>query len=398
MRTMPTARDRRVVITGLGTVNALGTHPGPFWRNLVAGRVGARACAARPALGEPARTAYPVAHADIAAQDQRGRAARLAARAAASALDDAGLGIGAHDPRRAGVALGTGHGDTGEMEEQLLDATRPRAAGDGFQSIVDELACRWRLWGRTQVVATACSSSLYALATAADWIRTGELDLVLAGGTEALAPSLTLFFGRLFERGGDLCRPFDRDRSGTVLGEGAAMLVLESAEHAARRGARAKAIVRATALGCDAYDVTRLNVDGIAGCMSSALADARLEPEQIDHLSAHGSGTRLNDAGEAKAIHAVYGCSARRPVVSAIKGMIGHTSGASGAIAVAAGVLSLQHDTVPPLATLRVPDPECDLDLAIGRARRTPVRAVQVNAFGFGGANASTVLAAPELA
>jgi 3-oxoacyl-[acyl-carrier-protein] synthase II len=326
-----------------------------------------------------------------------GRATRLALAASERAFCDAALDVTTWDRDKGGVSVGSGHGETGVLERQLLGLERT-GASDGFQEIVNAVAHRFGLHGPAHVVATACASGLYATLAAADRIRSGDAEVMLAGGTEALAPSLSIYFNRLFQRAPDICRPFDRHRRGTVLGEGAAMVVLESEEHAARRGARALAVLAGGAVNCDAYDVTGMRPERMADCIRAALDAAELAPSNIDHLSAHGSGTRINDANEANAIKAVYGQHARHVAITAIKSMLGHTSGASGAIALVAGVLSIVHGVVPPTPTLQTSDPECDLDFLAHGARTMRVGAVQVNAFGFGGSNASLIVTARKAA
>jgi 3-oxoacyl-[acyl-carrier-protein] synthase II len=285
------------------------------------------------------------------------------------------------------------------MEERLL-GLRPAddEGGDDFQGIVDAVAARWGLWGPSYVVATSCSSGLYAILGAVDRIRAGEARVMLAGGAETVPPSAGAFFGRLFPARPDVCRPFYNTRPGMILGEGAAMLVLEEEEHAVRRGARVLATLAGGALNCDARDMTALDVAQVTECVRASLQDAGVAPAQIDHIAAHGTGTIMNDVGEVTAIKAVYGPDAYRVAVSGIKSMIGHTTGASGAIGLVAAVLSIVHGMVPPTANLVMSDPRCDLDFVPDRGRRMRVRAAQVNAFAFGGANASVIVCAPQAA
>jgi 3-oxoacyl-[acyl-carrier-protein] synthase II len=391
----------RVVVTGLGAVTAAGHHPGDFWPNLLAGRVTVGQFEL-PATGDPPRPVYWAAGPDVpwvdAGSERPGaRVTQLGMTASALALADAELDPGALEPGTAGVAFGTTHGDTGVMEERLL-GLRPAdgEGGDDFQGIVDAIAARWGLWGPSYVVATSCSSGLYAILAAADRIRAGEACVMLAGGAETVPPSAGVFFGRLFPAQPDVCRPFDSTRPGMVLGEGAAMLVLEAEEHAVRRGARILARLAGGTRNCDARDMTALDVAQVTACLGAALQDAGMTPGQIDCIAAHGTGTIMNDVGEVTAIKAVYGSDAYRVAVTGIKAMTGHTTGASGPIGLVAAVLAIVHGMVPPTASLIMSDPRCDLDFVPDRGRRMRVRAAQVNAFAFGGANASVIVCAPD--
>jgi 3-oxoacyl-[acyl-carrier-protein] synthase II len=395
---------RNVVITGLGAVTAAGCHPGDFWPNLLAGHVSVGQWDLARDFGDPSRPVYWAAERDVpwvtANNRPDARATRLALTASSLALADAELDLSRLEPDTAGIALGTTHGDTGVMEEHLLGlrADAPDG-GDDFQGIVDEIAARWELWGPSYVVASSCSSGLYAVIAAADRITAGEADVMLAGGTETVPPSAAFYFGRLFAaKRPDICRPFDTTRPGMVLGEGAAMLVLEAEEHALRRGARILARLAGGAFNCDATDMTSMDVEHVAACLEAALRNSGVESTQIDHISAHGSGTIINDVGEVAAIKAVYGADAYRIAVSGIKSMVGHTTAASGPIALVAAALAIVHSVVPPTANLITPDERCDLDFVPHRGRRMRVRAAQVNAFAFGGANASVIITAPNTA
>jgi nodulation protein E len=238
-------------------------------------------------------------------------------------------------------------------------------------------------------VASACSSAAHAIAQAAAMIRAGLVDLALAGGTDA---PFTLGLMKAWEAlrvlSSDSCRPFCRDRSGIVLGEGAGMLVLESEAHARRRGATIRAELAGAGMSSDAGHITDPSVEGAARAMRAALDDAGMDPAEIDYVNAHGTGTQANDLTETRAVHAVFGEHASRLAVSSTKSMHGHALGASGALEAVATVLALQKGVIPPTANFTEPGEGCDLDYVPNRARAAPVRAALSNSFAFGGLNA----------
>jgi 3-oxoacyl-[acyl-carrier-protein] synthase II len=325
----------------------------------------------------------------------------FALRATAEALADAGL-AGAVARERIGLVLG---GTTGGMlrgEESLrerIQGTRQRypsasVLGAPISASADVLADAFDLAGPRLSLSTACSSSANALGTALDWIRLGRADVVVTGGTESLCRMTFAGFNALHALSLEPCRPFDRERTGLSLGEGAAILVVESAEHAARRGAHVHAELLSAGNSADAHHLTAPHPDGTGAAlaMRRALARAGLAPEDIDYINAHGTGTPLNDAVEATAIAAVFGEAAARLAVSSTKGAIGHTLGAAGAIEALATILALRDGFLPPTVNLADPDPACALDLVPRDSRPATLRYALSNSYGFGGNNTSVVL------
>ena len=406
-------------MTGLGAVTPIGVTAGGFWESLLTGRSGAvrleeldlvdlERCDVR--IAAPVRSFDPTEHMPRKAARRMARFAQFAVAAAGEALGDAGLVIGPDSRERVGVVMHTGGGGLQVYAHEVLKnyLEGPEGISPFTVPMVSPnmAACQVSIaFGITVPVlasVAACASGLQALVDAARMLRLGEVDVVVAGGTEALlGVSLVAFarMGVLSRRNDDpegACRPFDLERDGCVLGEGAGALVLETEEHAARRGARVHCELRGAAATGDAFHLTipAPDGDGAARAMRGALADAGLDPGAIDYICAHGSATRQNDVSETTAIKSVFGERAYRIPVSSPKSMTGHLMGAAGAISAVASVLALRDGVVPGTLNLATPDPECDLDYAAEGARWVSPRAVMVNAFGFGGQNAVAVLSA----
>jgi nodulation protein E len=249
------------------------------------------------------------------------------------------------------------------------------------------------LRGPTFTVASACASGAHALGLAFDMVRSGRVAAAVAGGAEACITVGTLKgWEALRVLSGDTCRPFSRTRSGLVLGEGAAMLILEPLDRARARNARVYAEIRGFGMTADADDIMAPNSEGSAAAMRAALDDAQIAPDSIDYINAHGTGTMLNDATETRAIRAVFGAHADRLAVSSCKAILGHGLGAAGALEAAATALAVHRGIMPPTANFEEPDPACDLDVVPNVARQRRIRTAMSNSFAFGGLNAVLVL------
>ncbi|MFF3743337.1 beta-ketoacyl-[acyl-carrier-protein] synthase family protein [Streptomyces kronopolitis] len=403
---------REVAVTGLGVVSPAGIGARATWDELLTGR----STAAR----DPELAGLPV---DISCQVPDFDTARLVGRKAAWRLDrfvamallaarhavaDAGLVPGEWDAARVGVVIGTG---TASMERYVgefakLAAGRPldisplAVTRSVPNMAAAEIALDLTAKGPNFAVSTACASGSSALGVARDLLRAGTCDLVLAGGAEsARHPIPAACFhrmGALSARVADpagACRPFDAARDGFVLSEGAAVLVLERPEHARARGARPRAQLAGYGATCDAYHYAAPDPDGrgAAAALTAALADADLAPGEIDHVNAHGTGTRLNDLAEARALRSVFRAP---PAVTSLKGALGHAIGAAGAIEAAVTVMSLQESCIPPTANHEDRDLDIDLDIVAKAPRRTPLSAAASTSFGFGGQNAALVFRA----
>jgi beta-ketoacyl-acyl-carrier-protein synthase II len=401
---------RRVVVTGMGLISPLGNDPSSLFDRLLAGDSGIR----RLPESFNARLASRVVAPAVFTGEQRFPAARLrmldrvsqfALCACAEAIADAQLALGEEDASEIGVAIGTGMGgaqSTDDGYQRVYEQHSDRIAPFSVLLAMTNAAASWigiehRLRGPNLTYSTACSSSAVAIGEAARRIAHGEVRVMIAGGTEA-----PLTFGTLkaWEALKTLaqedaanpaasCKPFARDRTGLVLGEGAAILVLEDAEHARLRGARIHAEVAGYGLATDTEHITRPSVGGQAKAMALALAAAGLTPSDVGYINAHGTGTQANDAVETAAIKEVFGTAAGGCPISSTKSMHGHLLGAAGALEFIISILALQRGIVPPTAHLRLRDPDCDLDYVSEGARhiKAPI-AVMSNSFAFGGTNA----------
>jgi nodulation protein E len=393
---------RRVVITGLGGICGLGTDVAGIWNEMREGR---------SAIGEI--TTVPMYElkvrigAEVKALPEHGidrkrlvtmdRFSLLAVIAAREAIRQSGLEVSEANERRVGAAVGTGIFGAGTIEENyrgLFIEKRGRADVFSVPRIMPgapagQVSMNHGLRGPVFGVTSACASANHAVSLAADQIRLGRADVMLAGGTDApLAYGVLKGWEALRALAKETCRPFSADRDGLVIGEGAGMAVLESFEHAAARGAPILAELAGAGLSGDATDIVAPTVEGPASAMAACLADAGLNPEDVDYLNAHGTGTKANDQIETAAIKRVFGDHARKLSVSSTKSMHAHCMGASGGLELIACVMAIREGLVPPTANYRVPDPECDLDVTPNTARRRAVRAALSNAFAFGGTNA----------
>jgi 3-oxoacyl-[acyl-carrier-protein] synthase II len=376
-------------MTGCGVQSPVGLGVPAFWEALLGGRSAARAIARFPADDLTPNVAAEVAWDD----GDVDRAGALALRAAAEALADAGFDPGAVDPARLGIALGTTLGGMAIFE--AWEGASTTVAGIDRVPYYAPAVRLARHVGARGPVATpqlACASGTHAVALGASWIRAGRADVVLAGGTDLLCRFVVAGFNCL-RATSDTARPFDRRRKGLVLGEGAAVVVLESDAHARARGARVRAWVSGLGAAADAIHMTAPDREGAgaARAIRTALDDAGATPADVAFVSAHGTGTPYNDAMEAAALTRVFG--AGRVPVDSIKGAIGHTLGAAGALEAVVCARVLETGLVPPTSGLEDVDPACaSLDLVYGEPRRVDARTVVSTSSGFAGANAALVL------
>ncbi|HEY1377528.1 MAG TPA: beta-ketoacyl-[acyl-carrier-protein] synthase family protein [Gemmataceae bacterium] len=400
--------DRRVVITGIGVVTPLGVGRERVWGRLLAGHSGVGPVRSFDATGYRVNRAAEVADFRPADYVRRldparlGRASQFAVAAARLALADAAAADLPWDPVRVGVFLGTTSGEPGVVErfDDGVLAGGPDGTGPDLtfrypsHVLAAHVAAELRAGGVNAVLPAACAAGNYAVAFAADALRAGRADVVLAGSADAFSRITYAGFARLGAIAPDRCQPFDRNRKGMVPGEGAAVLVLERAADAARRGARPFAEVAGHGLTCDAHHATSMHPDGrgAARAMALALEESGVRPAEVGYISAHGTGTPTNDRVETLAIKRVFGDAAYRVPVSSVKSMLGHAMGAASAIEAAVCALAVATGHIPPTINLDDPDPECDLDYVPHAARACPVTVAVNNAYGFGGANSSLVL------
>jgi 3-oxoacyl-[acyl-carrier-protein] synthase II len=408
---------RRAVVTGLGAITPIGNDAATFWASLLSGTSGVAEISAYDPSGEEVRIAAEVKGFDAATwidfkQARRmSRFSQFAVAAAAQAIADAGLEISDANRDEIGVIVNTGGGGIGDValgERIFLEQGGKRVSPFMVPMLSPSMAaCQVSiqngLHGPVIASVAACASGVQALIDAQRLIEHGDVEVVLAGGTESailpVAFAALANMGALSKRNDDptgASRPFDANRDGFVFGEGAAILTVESAEHAERRGARILAEVAGGAMTGDAFHISAPEPSGAgaARAMVRALRDAGVALDEVDYVVAHGTSTPLNDATETKAIHAAFGEHAARLAVSSNKSMIGHTLGAAGAISAVAAVCSIRDGMIPPTINYETPDPACDLDYVPNTARQAPVRTAIINGFGFGGQNAVAVFRA----
>ncbi len=330
---------------------------------------------------------------------------QYAAAAAAEAVASSGLDLETEDKRRIGVDVGSALGGTNLIEDQrlILEARGPRAinptviSGVIINSAACQIAIRYGIKGPVNAPVAACATGAVAIGDAFRRLAWGDADVILAGGAESVMTALAITaFARLGatsqknETPAQACAPFDKERDGTVVGEGAAILVLETLAHAQQRRATILAELVGYGLTCDAFHLVAPDVSGetASRAIQQALSDGSVRPQEVGWICAHGTATPLNDAAETRAIKLALGDHAYRTPVSSIKGALGHMLGAAGAISAAAAVQALRMGVIPPTINYRTPDPECDLDYVPNAGRQAEVKAALVNAFGFGGQNA----------
>jgi nodulation protein E len=395
--------ERQVAVTGIGLVTAAGHDVGGFWQHLIDGRTAIapirRAVSERINLRLLAEVIDfdPLAHFAPKRAALLDRFAQFAVVAARAAVHDAGIDLDREDRDRIGAVIGSGVGGIETLDTNFatffgpaLGRPQPMTIPKAMLNAAASHVCMdLRLRGESYAVASACASGTQAIGHAFRKVRSGEADICLAGGAEAcLSPGTIKAWEMLRVVSHDVCRPFSADRSGMVLGEGSAVLVLEEAGRARARGAAIYGYVAGYGASADAGDITSPDPQGAALAMSAALRDAGLAAEQITYINAHGTGTMINDASETMAIRAALGAQADRLCVSSIKGVLGHALGASGALEAAATLIALREATVPPTTGWRVPDPACDLDIVPFTPRALAMEAALSNSFAFGGLNA----------
>ncbi|HYM80267.1 MAG TPA: beta-ketoacyl-ACP synthase II [Candidatus Limnocylindria bacterium] len=409
--------ERRVFVTGVGVVSPLGNDTETCWAQMIAGKSGAGPITRFDATGFSTRFACEVKDFSIEGVIDRKDAKRMdrfvqfAVFAAHEAIRNAGLDLDTMDRERVGVVIGSGIGGMETFEEQHRNLVEkgPGRVSPFFipMMIVDmaagQVSIQFGLKGPNFATVSACASGAHAIGEALRLIRAGDADAIVTGGSEAtITPMAMAGFGSsraLSTRNDDplrASRPFDQERDGFVIGEGAGVLILESEEHAQRRGAnRLCELVGYGATG-DAYHITApcVDGDGAARAMRRALQDARLAPEDVQYINAHGTSTPAGDPAEVQAIKTVFGDHARRLVISSTKSMTGHLLGAAGGLEAVATALTLARGIVPPTINLDTPDPTCDLDFVPHQARPLRAKAALSNSFGFGGHNVTLALRA----
>lgn len=408
------ALNHRVVITGMGVVTSLGQDLDSLWSNLMAGKSGVSQIESFDVSDYSTRIASSVKefnaedYVDRKEMRKMDRFVQFASAAGMMAVQNSGLDIANDsDPERVGVIIGSGIGGLGTWEDQhnILLEKGPKRVSPFFIPMMignmasGHLSILLGAKGPNLASVSACASGSHAIGDSVRWIQNGEADVMICGGAEAtIRPTGVAGFCamRAMSTRNDepekASRPFDTNRDGFVMGEGAGVLVLESLEHAQKRGANIIAEVLGYGLSADAHHMTDPDPNGPARCMKMAMRTAGIRPEDVDYINAHGTSTGVGDISETKAIKMALGDHAYKVAVSSTKSMTGHLLGAAGGVEAVICALALRNQTIPPTINLDEPDPQCDLDYVPNVARPADLNIVMSNSFGFGGHNASIIL------
>ncbi len=398
---------RRVVITGVGIVSSIGIGVNAFAAGLLAGKSGITPIHSFDttgfdyAMGGEVHDFSPAVWLHRLAPAEWGRTSQMAAAAARMAVEDAGQSPEALSHLACGAVVGTTDG-----EARVMDALVAEWVARGVHTLSPDLvrqapahrlavavARELELHGEASTVLTACAAGNYAIGRAFDLLQLGEADVMLCGGADSVCRKTFAGFYRLGAMAPRKCQPFDLNRQGILTGEGAAVLFLETLERAEQRRARIYAEVLGYGLSCDATHMTSPQPESIARCIRRAHRNAAIPPDAVDYISAHGTGTKLNDVVEVGACREVIGMHV--PPMSSIKSLLGHTMGAASAFGAAACALGLYYQFMPPTINFETPDPACDVDCVPNAAREAPLRIVENHGFGFGGNNAVLIMGQP---
>jgi len=395
---------KRIVITGLGVISSIGIGKDEFWKNLILGKSGISKVESFDTSkhfthnGGEVKNFKPEEFMNRKKTGLIGRASQLAVAAAKLALKDSGLEEKSLKGKRTAICMGTTGGESQEIE--AMDATWANKSHEHIDSmsviqypvnsISSNVALELKVEGITRMFTTACAAGNYALGYGYDLLQLGKADLVIAGGTDAFSYLAFTGFNQLGAVAPDKCQPFDKNRKGMMVGEGAGTLVLETLEGALKRNAPVYAELLDYGLSCDAFHMTNPHVEGVTKCMENALKLSGVASKDVDYVCAHGTGTKHNDKTEAQAINNVFGD--KRVAVSSIKSMLGHTMGAASAIETIACCLAVNSGIIPPTINFQTPDPECAIDCVPNTARKQKVDVALNNGFAFGGNNSCLVL------
>ncbi|MBI5049364.1 MAG: beta-ketoacyl-ACP synthase II [Nitrospirae bacterium] len=405
---------RRVAVTGVGMITPLGAGTEKSWKGLLDGRSGVRRITQFDPSDLPCQIAAEVPDFEVdrfielKEQKKMDRFIQLGLAAAAMAMGDSGFKVTEDNAERMGAIVGAGIGGMAAIEHynRVLSEKGPKRITPFFipMTIINlvsgQISIRFGIKGPNMAVATACASGTHSIGDAFKFIQWGMADAMIAGGTETVITPLGVAgftaMKALSTRNDEperASRPFDRDRDGFIMGEGAGILVLEEMQSALKRGARIYAEIIGYGMTGDAYHITAPppNGEGAARCMAITLKDAGIKPEDVDYINAHGTSTKFGDELETAAIKKVFGGHAYKLSVSSTKSMTGHLLGAAGGVEAVISVLSIVNSIVPPTINLENPDPECDLDYVPHKARQMNTGVVMSNSFGFGGTNACIV-------
>lgn len=407
--------ENRVVVTGIGVITPIGIGKDVFWEGLKAGRSGVDQITQFDTTDFPTRIAAevkdfnPEDYLDRKEARRMARFIQFAVACAGLSLKDSGLDLGKVDLNRVGVSVGSGIGGVKTMEDQarvLIEKGPKRVSPFLVPMMIANMASgcvsiAFGAKGPNTTLVTACATSTHSIGDSFRILQRGDADVMIAGGSEASITPLSVAgfcavkaLSTRNEEPQKASRPFDAERDGFVMGEGAAVLILETIDHALARGARIYVEICGFGMSADGFHITAPDPEGegASRCISNALADAGMDPEDIDYINAHGTSTPLNDKLETMAIKKVFKEHAQRIPVSSTKSMIGHLLGAAGGAELAASILSMSYGIIPPTINYENPDPECDLDYVPGSFREAKIKVFLSNSFGFGGTNASIIM------
>jgi len=395
-----------VVITGIGAVTSLGIGKNDFWKNLIAGKSGISEIERFDVSKFDTKRAGEIKNFEPgkfmpkAFCKKIGRGSQLLIAATKLALKDGGLDTDKKKTNSMGIIIGTTMGEIPSLE--LIDRFwAQKGEKDVYTSHVskypvnnlsDNVGYFFGFSGENFVIPTACAAGNYSIGYAFDLIRSGRKNMMLAGGADPLSKIAFTGFNRLFAMAPEKCQPFDKNRKGMIVGEGAAVLIIESLESAGKRHAKIYAEILGYGLSCDAFNMTIPSEKGLTKVMEKAIINGGVKKEDVDYISAHGTGTGPNDKTESAAIRKVFGAHAEKILVSSIKSMLGHTMGAASALEAIVCSLAIKNSIIPPTINYETPDPECDIDCVPNEAREKEVKIALNNSFAFGGNNASLAL------
>jgi len=407
--------NRRVVITGLGAVTPVGTGVKNFWEAICAGKSGVRLITRFDTTNYPSKIAGEVT--DFNAEDfipkkevkKMDTFIHYAVAASTMVMEDAGIKISNEEATRFGVLVGAGIGGLSTIEkyhETVLQYNGPKKITPFFIPMLiinlasGQIAIRHGLKGPNSAVVTACATGTHAVGDAFKIITRGDADGMICGGAESVITPMGVggfcamrALSCRNDEPAKASRPFEKDRDGFVMGEGAGLVLLEEMNHALNRGAKIYAEVVGYGMSCDAYHISAPAPDGSGAilCMQNALKDAQVDASEVEYINAHGTSTELNDRSETDAIKKVFGAHAYRLLISSVKSMTGHLLGAAGGVEAVASALTIFHGIVPPTINYETPDPACDLNYVPNQSQKSNVRIALSNSFGFGGTNATLV-------
>lgn len=397
---------RRVVITGMGVISSLGVGKEDFWKNLIAGKSGISEIERFDTSKFPIHRAGEIKNFNPddfmpkKISKLMGRGSQFAIAASKLALEDAKFDSKRGEKEELGIVIGTTMGEIPSLE--LIDKFWTTKGEDDVypsnvvnypvNNLTDNVAAFFGLERNNYAISTACAAGNYSVGLAFDLIRTGRKNIMLAGGSEPFSRIALTGFSRLFAMAPEKCQPFDKNRKGMMLGEGSAVVLVESLEHAKKRNANVYAEILGYGLSCDASNMTMPNKKGVVKVIERAVSNSGIKKADVNYISAHGTGTVLNDKTESAAIKEVFGEKAKDIPVSSIKSMLGHTMGTASALEAITCCLVIQGSIIPPTINYETPDPECDLDYVPNKARRKKVEIALNNSFAFGGNNACSVL------